>query len=1034
MEKAIAPGLYDQLLTQQLEQILQDKSTELGFESTPLDVGDGHLYVARHLETAFREYLRTITDSEAERISDQLTACNAALTSSDSDRLRNQLLADPIRVLNRVKLHSSNDAVIAPTLPLSMSALFANQSDKLNAGAVLKQELRCADQVDLICAFVNFSGVRILETEIRDLCRRGNVRLITTTYLGATQRRALDALHEWGVKIKIAYERPPANTKLHAKAWLFRRNSGFDTAMIGSSNISQAALISGLEWNVRLSRTETPQILDGFQSTFDCYWDDIEFETYDPSLDAKKLDQALKTCGGKDSHTSANFFLDVHPHAYQVDMLEAIAADRARGNNRNLIVAATGTGKTVVAALDYRRLCQNRNRPSLLFVAHRSEILRQSLNVFRNVFRDGSFGELWTGTEKPTDRQHVFATIQTLHELTLDTISPDHFEIVIVDEFHHAEATTYQRLMAHFKPKYLLGLTATPERTDGINVMKFFDDRVTYEMRLWDALSASILSPFQYFGIADIVDLSKIEWKRGRYDERALESAYLSRGRDGAGLILAQIKKFVDDPEQMRAVGFCVSIKHADFLANEFNNVGLNSISLTSKTPEAERRAAIEGLRSGMVKVIFTVDLFNEGVDIPEIDTLLFLRPTESATVFLQQIGRGLRLCEGKSGVTVLDFVGQQHAKFRFDKRFRALTGLSRKELEVQVKLGFTSLPSGCHIELDRVTADRVLANIKAALPSKTQEIVQEFRALSNGDSNYPLRTFLDESGLSLDDLYRNERTFTSIKRQALANFIPATETERQYSNGLSRIIQAVDGDRLHELTGLLAGENSPMIANIDQRSQRLLYMLLSSLDSNCRANNLQVAVRNLWSEKQLLNELRELISLLVTIAPPGPKPLGVPKTESVPLYTHGIYSQDEIITAFGIENPASMRQGVYYSKEHRCDVFLSTLAKVEAHYSPTVRYHDYPMTPSRFHWESQNATHTESPVGQRYINHAKIGTNVILFVRETKYDNGITSPYFCCGPADFVSYTSDRPMKIIWELRTPLPYRVFQQFRAIAG
>src|SRR5258708_28619155 len=337
-----------------------------------------------------------------------------------------------------------------------------------------------------------------------------------------------------GAEVKVSYDTD--NTRLHAKAWLFHRFSGFSTVFIGSSNLSTSAMLDGVEWNVRLTQTDAPTIVEKFAATFETYWADPDYERYDPTKDIDKFDTAVRRASADGAQGVAFVGIDVEPWPYQREMVEQLNVEGYRqGRWHNLVVAATGTGKTVVAALDYRRLSHRdeplpwsvKQRPlSLLFVAHRREILKQSLSMFRTVLHDGSFGELYVDGAMPNQWRHVFASVQSLRPDVLDRIQPTHFDVVIVDEFHHAAAPTYRNLLEHLRPKVLLGLTATPERTDGEPILAWFGDRIAVELRLWDALDRGLLSPFHYFGVHDNVDLSRLTWRRGRYDGRALENDY----------------------------------------------------------------------------------------------------------------------------------------------------------------------------------------------------------------------------------------------------------------------------------------------------------------------------------------------------------------------------------------------------------------------------------------------------------------------------------------------------------------------------
>ncbi len=603
----------------------------------------------------------------------------------------------------------------------------------------------------------------MLESGLEDLRRRGvPLRVLTTTYIGATDPRAVDRLVELGAEVRVSYE--TRNTRLHAKAWLFHRDSGLSTGYVGSSNLSAPALTDGLEWNVRLSSAEQGHLLDTFSATFDSYWADPSFEPYDPERDGDRLRAALSRERSTELPIELTA-LDVRPYGYQQEILEALAAERVVHDRwRNLVVMATGTGKTVVSALDYRNLRRDHGIDSLLFVAHRKELLHQSLATFRHTLRDGSFGELLVDGARPQRWDHVFASVQSLAHVDLAELDPHRFDVVVVDEFHHAEAATYRRLLDHLQPRVLLGLTATPERTDGADVGSWFGGHRAVELRLWEALDRGLLAPFQYFGTHDGVALDGLTFRRGRgYDIAELDDVYT--GNDArAALVLRAVLDKIEDPRRMRALGFCVSQRHAEFMAARFTAAGIAGRAVTATTSSTDRSAALAALRDGAVQVLFTVDLFNEGIDLPTVDTVLFLRPTESATVFLQQLGRGLRLAEGKACLTVLDFIGAQHRDFRFDLRYRALTGVTRRRLVREIQDGFPTLPAGCHVELDRVAAEVVLENVRRALDVRWPGLVAEARALPGST----LIDFLTETGTELEDLYRGrDRGWLALQRAA---------------------------------------------------------------------------------------------------------------------------------------------------------------------------------------------------------------------------------------------------------------------------
>jgi superfamily II DNA or RNA helicase/HKD family nuclease len=1024
-------GLYESLVTSGLERRLAEVA-HLESAIDPVDAEDQPHVLARHVRDAVWRVLAATRNPQ-----DRVTLVNQILADL---RAHEDRLDDGVRQL--LSLHrpagpGSPPLSPRPATPLSEAALLTNAHDEPSLAAELRTEVDSADEVDLLCAFVKWHGLRLLEDQLRRVRNRGlPFRVITTTYLGATERKALDRLvREFGADVKVQYD--AERTRLHAKAWMFRRNTDFDTAYVGSSNLSRSALLEGVEWNVRLSNVATPALLQKFEGTFDAYWNDPTFESYDPERDRDRLDDALAEADGRRTHDRVTLTLsglEVKPYHHQREMLEQIEAERdVHDRHRNLVVAATGTGKTVVAALDYRRLCnpQTGRRPSLLFVAHRKEILEQSMRTYREVLADASFGERFVGGARPERWDHVFASVQSLNAYGVGTIPPDHFDIVVIDEFHHAEAATYRRLLDHLQPRELLGLTATPERADGTDVRAFFDGRTAAELRLWEALGQELLCPFHYFGIADGTDLSQVQWSRGRYDEQGLSNLYT--GNDArARIVLRQLEDKVADVGRMRALGFCVSVAHAQYMARVFTEAGIPARAVSGTTPAHQRDQALADLRERRVNTLFAADLFNEGLDLPHVDTVLFLRPTESATIFLQQLGRGLRRAPGKAVLTALDFVGHHRREFRFDARYRAMTGATRRGLEEQVQRGFPFLPSGSQIILDRQTQDSVLENIRAQVSSRWPRIVAELR--SYGEQ--ALATFLHESGVELADILRNGRSWTRLRREAGLPTRASGPREDQLLKRVRALAHVDDIDRVRTYRRLL-DDDAPAYSSLDPAERsfaRMLFFVLwpdgggfSSYDDGLAVLRDEAAVRD---------EIRAVIDLAFDRTRHAGLRMEGPLAES-PLRVHARYSREEIMAALdeaGLEGraPNSFREGVLYARPWNADAFLVTLRKAENDYSPTTMYRDYAISPTLFHWESQSTTSAASKTGRRYL-HGE--SNVLLFSRDTKVDAfGSGAPYLLLGPAHYVSHTGDRPIAITWGLAHAMPTDAFTSASVAAG
>jgi superfamily II DNA or RNA helicase/HKD family nuclease len=911
-----------------------------------------------------------------------------------------------------------------PATPLSDTALLTNAQDEPSLGGELRAELDTADSVDLLCAFVKWHGIRILESELRRLRERGvRLRVVTTTYMGATERAALDRLvREFGAEVKIQYD--ALRTRLHAKAWLFRRDTGFDTAYVGSSNLSRTALLEGVEWNVRLSRVATPNLLQKFEATFDTYWNDGTFETYNPDQDRDRLDDALAEASGRRERNRVTLTLsglEVRPYPYQQEMLESLDVERTvHDRHRNLVVAATGTGKTVIAALDYRGLCntETADRPSLLFVAHRKEILEQSLRTYREVLADASFGELYVGGARPERWRHVFASVQSLTAYGVDNIAADAYDIVVIDEFHHAQAATYRRLIDHLAPRELVGLTATPERADGIDVRAFFDGRTAAELRLWEALSADLLSPFHYFGVADGTDLRSVSWRQGRYDDTSLSNVYTGN-HARAAIVLSQLRDKVVDLGRMRALGFCVDVAHAEYMAAIFTKAGIPSQAVSGRTPQADRERALDDLRTRRVNILFAADLFNEGLDLPDVDTVLLLRPTESATVFLQQLGRGLRRSRDKAVLTALDFVGHHRKEFRFDVRYRALTGATKRGLERAIEQGFPFLPSGCQIVLDEQAQAAVLENIRAQVTNRWPQMVAELR--SYGEQT--LASFLQESGIDLSDvLRRGQRSWTSMRRAAGLPTREGSTAEERLLKRVRAFAHVDDEARTVAYTRLLA-DDAPPYAALSRAEQSFARMLFFSLwPDGGGFSSYDDGLTQLRSECGVRDELTAVVDLSFDAT--RHRGLDLAGTLShIPLRVHARYQREEVLAALNYANhdrrPNSFREGVLYVPDENIDAFFVTLKKSEADYSPTTMYQDYPISPTLFHWESQSTTSIESKTGQRYLSGK---STVFLFVREHKQDEFGTAPYLFLGPATYAGHKGERPIAITWQLDHAMP------------
>lgn len=1014
-------GLYELLVSAGVRSQLEDLRPELTASTARIDEADLPRILSQHVADAL---VRHINPSTALRL------VNDLLNSLKGEQ-ENVLPDGDISLLHAIEkatpLGSRRPYDQRPTTPLREAALLTNAPDEPSLGRELRAELVSADSVDLLCAFVMWPGIRLLEEELRQLRAHDvPIRIITSTYTGCTDRRTLDRLvHEFGAQVKVHYE--TKRTRLHAKAWLFKRNTGFDTGYVGSSNLSSSALLDGVEWNVRISQTATPTLMRKFDATFESYWNDPVFESYDPTRDAVRLDHALAEAAGKATTEALSLSgLQVTPFPHQRVILDQLEAERVlHDRHRNLVVAATGTGKTVVAALDYARLCNAGERPSLLFIAHRSEILRQARRTYAEVMNDASFGEFLVDGQRPRGGKHLFASIQSLLRTDLDAVDPAAYDVIVIDEFHHAGAASYRRILTHFAPRELLGLTATPERGDGLDVRDFFDGRTAAEVRLWDALAADLLTPFHYFGVHDVVDLRGVRWIGGRYDREELDSR-IKENVDRARHVLRQLEQKITDIEAMKALAFCTSTHHAQFMADYFTAHGVLSLAVTSAPSAHDRVEAVEALRRGDVKALFTVDMFNEGIDIPEVNTVLFLRPTESPTIFVQQLGRGLRLAANKPVLTALDFVGHQRAEYRWDRKLRAVAkNMTRRELIAAVHAGF-NLPGGSQIVLDEVAREYILDNVKKGINSTWRSLVAEARASEIAS----LKLFLDDAGVELSDVLKNDRSWTTLRREAKHELPPAGARESHLVRRVRAVAHVDDAPRNAAYLELLTDHMT--WRNLSANARRHAAMLFFSLwPGGGGFTSIEDGFATLAQEPAVRAEMREVLSL--TMDAVRHNTLGGNRSD-LPLRVHATYTREELLAAIGYADltrrrmPAQAVAGVFHVPEKQLDALLVTTVKTEAGFSPTTMYRDYAISRSLMHWESQAAVRADSETGQRYRHHAERNHDILLFARQHKVSAfGGGAPFVFLGNAHYVKHSGERPMGVTWKLHDPMPETVFR-------
>lgn len=925
-----------------------------------------------------------------------------------------------------------------PGFPLTEANLLTNADSTASMHSELQREIKSADSVDLICAFVKQAGLRTLDREFKLLASRGvPFRVIASVYTGATEAAAVHKLaSEYGAEVKINYN--IERTRLHAKAWLFKRNSGFSTAFIGSSNLSRTAMLDGLEWNVRTTQAATPIVVEKFIQTFDTYWADPEYLLYDRQNpeDLERLTKALRNAsfGGDRSHPSIIISgIDVEPRPHQRKALEALDAARTEHDqHRNLVIAATGTGKTITAALDYRSLAEKLGRrPRLLFIAHTREILEQSRAAYAQVLKDGDFGELLVGGQAPVAADHVFASIQSLNSTRIRQFTNDHFDVVVVDEFHHAAAPTYRRVLDYFHPKEFLGLTATPERSDGIQVQSLYQLHVADELRLWDALKQDLLAPMHYYGINDGTSLVSIRWSATSkdYDTKELTAFYES-SEERNHIIFRELEDKVGDLNSLKALGFCVSVEHAYYMAQVFNKHGIPAASIDGTTDTLERQKAFEMLRKGAIKVLFGVNVFNEGLDIRSISTVLLLRPTQSPVLFLQQIGRGLRHHEGKSACVILDFIGLHREEYDVSNRYAALVGATGKRLQEIVANGFTEAPPGTHIQLDRITTKQVLDRIKRFTKRRKAYIVNQLLE-HRSDKLVP---FLDATGLELEKVYFGAKeSFTDFRKQAgLIRGYEISSTEEMLLTRIATLLHVDDPARVAAYISLIK-EDGPLEVDMDSQTLTFARMLIASLwtgKSKEVPATVDKALTEVRNSKLFVDEFTQVLRMNAQLSSHIHKPL---RSGHGVLFSHARYSAIELKAAISDNNLSGLvsvpQSGVLGASDDSATILFINLIKDKKSFSAQTRYADFPLNAELFQWESPHTTRQEHKLARSLINHEELGRDVILAMRISK-DNSIgrAQAYTLLGTAAIESYWNEKPITFRWKLDEPMPGELLQQ------
>ncbi len=1021
-------GVYEKLIDEKTGHEL-DKIDSNNIKKIPIDESESTAMLSSYIAKIIRQKLDDINEtSDKKTIEQRVNFTNNILKSISSDAIikdTEKFLGEIQSECSKAEQAATKTETVRPSSGFLYSSLFTGRGSKIPLYSEIKKDIASSDTIYLIVSFLRLSGLNLIFEDLKKFCNKSKhkLKILTTTYCGITEAKAVKRLSELpNTEIKISYN--INNECLHAKSYIFIRNSGCSSAYIGSSNLSKSAQTEGLEWNIRVTNSENKHIIDAACATFESYWNNPDFEDF--SLNGiEKLNRELAVIKSEFKNVGTVLKYQVRP--YQQKILDKIEFERKEnGLYKNLVVAATGTGKTVISAFDYQIFQKKEKSHKLLFVAHRQEILKQSAKTYRAVLGNLNFGEIWVGDLKPQNGiENLFVSVQTLNskfDQIFDKLPADFYDYIVIDEAHHSTASSYRKIFNKFKPKILLGLTATPERMDGTSLLPDFDGKITAEIRLAEALEQGLLTPFQYYCISDDTDLTEESiWKNGKYVTSELSQRLCKKQR--TALILKTLHYYLADETKRKALCFCTDKNHAEFTSEELKKAGLNADFLTSESSTEKRNDVIKKLALGKINYLCVVDIFNEGVDIPEIDTVLFLRPTESLTVFLQQLGRGLRLCNGKQILTVFDFVAQVNKHFDFESRFRALLRNANKSVNIknQIQEYFTLLPPGCSILMEQKAQEYILQTITAAIYTQ-KKLVEK---LTEYVETPTLGNFITDINQDIRLIYRNKNCWTSLKRAAGKISYEDDEITEILSSGISRLVHINSARNLKFLLRILDSikNNKKFICQSKLEKLQLkifCYNLFYKKNSSIKMEDLDGLIVKLSEYKHFLQELEELIHFRLQSLEHLTLNLSDDSDyEGIELY--GCYNRNEILTLFGIEKAMenlnfTQQSGIVPVSENT-ELFFVTLNKSEKEFSPTSLYKDYIISKDKFHWQSQNKD-SHSGSGKRYTEQKSNGKKFILFVRETKNDGfGNTNPFYCFGFVDYISSTGDNPMNIEWKV-----------------
>ena len=982
----------------------------------------------------------------------------------------------------------------------NINELIINEKVKFrNFFIYLKQELLNCKKFYFIVSFIRYSGIQLLISTLDELEKQGiQGEIITSVYLNITDSKALQKLLSYkNIKVKIYNN---SSESFHTKAYLFEKEK-YHSVVIGSSNISQSALYSAEEWNVKLTDSSFFNIYGKSLNQFEKLWHSNEaieltqdfideYEKYKKSVNVQNTFDYRKT-----KIEQENEFV---PNSMQKRVLQKLKETRINGNKKGLVISATGTGKTYLAAMDIKqffeinsntenklfKITDKKSKTSnikFLFIAHREELLKNAINVFSKILKidKNEFGRIYGGL-KEIDKSMIFASIQSLRNC-YNEFKPSFFDYVIVDEFHHSMSDSYLKTLSYFNPKFLLGLTATPKRMDGKDILSLCDYNIVDEIGIKEALEEDLIVPFHYFGVNDYtINYDNIPYKNGKYNEKILlENLLLNTRTD---YIVKKINKFGFDGDELSAVAFCQNIEHAFFMKEEFSKKGYKSAVITANTSSNERSEILEKFKNKKIEILCVVDILNEGIDIPTINLLLFLRPTMSSTIFIQQIGRGLRKAKNKDFVTIIDFIGNHKKDYLLINYFSSEvdnkdTLFTKKEKIInEIKNQFSNIPKSCYVELDRICQNRIIEKIeKINFSSKNilKEMYLDYKAeigkseneilkVSDFDTNIEL---FQELSLKLGSFYNAQLQFedSEIKQNKISllnseeiEFLaylekkltivePFTYLIVKYLINNDFINLEIIVDEYKNYFNIKDNFQKEYVINrifmelvedeiLEKNSTKNRLFKISKkynkIFENKKENNDEINLKLIDLDNSqntnynFKNRLEDLLYLGLS---------EFKKNNNLSIFNENIlipykkYKRIELQILLDSKVPkGSWRAGYANTDKDIC--LFATIDKTHI-FQENLKYDNSLFADDIIQWISQPKTSHNSSVGQMFIHHKEKGFKVHIFIRKYAFMNGNkTNPFIYLGNAKYYSSQGDKPMKILWKLDKKIPQKLIYE------